>query len=345
MSLFSFLGGLMGCTAQSQEFKSVDVDQFENVISDPKVIRLDVRTPQEFASGHIADAINIDVNDRSFEQRASKLPKDQTIAVYCRSGNRSKKAAGILARDGYRVIELDSGINGWTRAGKPTTNEEVDVFVTPQGMPMKIHAIKHGTLAIEAGDKWIYVDPVTSGAKPVTDFSKWPKADLILVTHEHHDHLDPEAVRQLTKEGTVVIANENSAKALDGAQVMKNGDTTKALGIAISAVPAYNTSQDKLQFHPKGRDNGYVLDIDNLTVYIAGDTEDIPEMKELKGRVDVAFMPCNLPYTMTPEQVASAARTVEPKVLFPYHYGDTRVEKLYDLLRDTDIDVRIRQYQ
>ena len=114
--------------------------------------------------------------------------------------------------------------------------------------------------------------------------------------------------------------------------------------IKLDAVPAYNITPGHTQFHPKGRDNGYVLTIDGLHIYIAGDTEDIPEMSELKD-IDVAFLPCNQPYTMTLEQVAKAARTIKPKVLFPYHYSQTPIKRVSELLSDTTIDVRIRNYQ
>lgn len=118
MSLFSTIIGLFGCTAQSSKFATVDVEEFAKVIADTAVVRLDVRTPQEYAEGHIEGAINIDVLSDDFAAEASKLPADRTIALYCRSGNRSKKAAAILADKGYKVIELATGYKGWTRAGK-----------------------------------------------------------------------------------------------------------------------------------------------------------------------------------------------------------------------------------
>ena len=114
--------------------------------------------------------------------------------------------------------------------------------------------------------------------------------------------------------------------------------------ITIEAVPAYNTTEGHLQFHPKGRDNGYILTIDGLRIYIAGDTEDIEELKKIKN-IDIAFLPCNQPYTMTPEQLARAAKTIKPKVLFPYHYGQTDVSVIPSLLKGEKIDVRIRHYE
>ena len=119
MIISAVLCNLLGCTAQQQNFESLDVEAFEKVISDTSVVRLDVRSIDEYASGHIAKAINIDVMKDDFTTKAtSLLPKDKTIALYCRSGRRSKKAAGILAENGYKVIELNSGISGWTNAQK-----------------------------------------------------------------------------------------------------------------------------------------------------------------------------------------------------------------------------------
>lgn len=362
-SLAAALCGLVSCTAQTTEFKSLSVDEFEKTISDASIVRLDVRTPQEYAEGHIVSAINIDVQSDDFDTQASAtLPKDKTIAVYCRSGRRSKMAAQRLVKMGYEVAELNTGFIGWQQAAKGVTTEEVDLFVSPAGTCVYSYCIKHGTLRLRVGEKWIYVDPVTDKIPPVTDYTVLPKADIILITHEHPDHLDAKAISQLTKEGTVIVTNPRSseilaqslpdAKSLKEAVVLQNGDTREVAGISIEAVAAYNSSADKQQFHPKGRDNGYVLTLgssgqgrgDGLRFYIAGDTEDIPELADVKD-IDVAFLPCNLPFTMTPEQLGKAARMVRPKVLFPYHYGQTSVESMLQALEGAGIDVRIRQYQ
>ena len=115
----AILCNLLGCTAQQQKFESLDAEAFEQVISDTSVVRLDVRSIDEYASGHIAKAINIDVMKDDFKTKAtSLLPKDKTIALYCRSRRRSKKAAGILVENGYKVVELNSGISGWINAQK-----------------------------------------------------------------------------------------------------------------------------------------------------------------------------------------------------------------------------------
>ena len=239
-----------------------------------------------------------------------------------------------------KMITVLLGLSSTASAGE----FEKDTFLTPNGKEIVIYAIKHGSLRITYDGLEIEVDPV-SKMEPATDYSKLPKADYILVTHEHHDHLDAQAINDLTKKGTILITNNNCSKILGKGEVMKNGDQKKLKkGILLDAVPAYNTSEGRTQFHPKGRDNGFILTLDGFRIYIAGDTEDIPEMKEMKN-IDVAFLPTNQPYTMTPEQTANAARIIQPKVLFPYHFGKTKIEEVSRLLKGSGIDVRIRKYQ
>ena len=221
---------------------------------------------------------------------------------------------------------------------------QTDKFKTKGGKEVVITAIKHASLRIQYDGLEIQVDPVVKFA-PATDYAKFPKADVILVTHEHFDHFDRDAIDALKKDGTQVIANPAVQKMLGFGTAMANGESrTVGKVLTLDAVPAYNTTVGRTQFHPKGRDNGYVLTLDGLRIYIAGDTEDIPEMAKLKD-IDVAFLPCNQPYTMTPEQVAKAAKTIKPKVLFPYHYSETPIKRVAELLADTSIDVRIRNYR
>lgn len=204
---------------------------------------------------------------------------------------------------------------------------------------VKITFIGHATFFLEWDGKVVHVDPVGQYA----DYSRLPKADLVLVTHEHGDHMDPAAVRTLGKPGTVVVGNPAAAARLAaGAVALRHGETREFQGISVEAVPAYNTSSGHTQFHPKGRDNGYVLTLGGLRLYVAGDTEDIPEMKKLHD-IDVAFLPMNQPYTMTPEQAAAAARILRPRILYPYHFGETDTARLAVLLQDIPgIEVRIR---
>ncbi|MBQ8056292.1 MAG: MBL fold metallo-hydrolase [Paludibacteraceae bacterium] len=221
---------------------------------------------------------------------------------------------------------------------------QTDTFLTKNGKEVIITPIKHGSMRITFNNLEIQVDPVIA-LPPTTNYNTFPKADIILVTHEHSDHCYKKAIEQLSKNTTLLITNENSAKILGKGTIMKNGDKKKLnQDILIEAVAAYNYSDGKTHFHPKGRDNGFVLNIDGLRIYIAGDTEDIPEMKKLK-KIDVAFLPTNQPYTMTPEQTANAAKMFMPKVLFPYHYSNTPIERVTELLKTSGIDVRIRNYQ
>ncbi len=233
---------------------------------------------------------------------------------------------------------------GMIAASAAAAEFQSDTFKTRSGKDVVITAIKHASLRLQYDGLEIQVDPVSQFA-PETDYSKFPKADLVLVTHEHFDHFDRGAIAALSKDGTQVVANPSVRKMLGSGTAMANGESrTIGKDIALDAVPAYNTTPGRTQFHPKGRDNGYVLTIDGLRIYIAGDTEDIPEMAKLKD-IDVAFLPCNQPYTMTPEQVAKAAKTVKPKVLFPYHYSQTPIKQVSDLLAGSGIEVRIRNYQ
>jgi L-ascorbate metabolism protein UlaG (beta-lactamase superfamily) len=221
-------------------------------------------------------------------------------------------------------------------------NFEKDVIKTDSG-DLEITFIGHGTLMFEYGGKIIHVDPWNN----LADYSTLPKADIVLVTHEHHDHLDPKAIKRVSKDKTAVILTETAASEVSGGTVMKNGDVKTIEGIRIEAVPAYNIinmRSEGVPFHPKGQGNGYVLTFGDTRVYVAGDTENIPEMENLKD-IDIAFLPMNLPYTMTPEMVADAARKFKPKILYPYHYGQTDTAKIVELLSDSPIDVRIRKMQ
>lgn len=220
---------------------------------------------------------------------------------------------------------------------------EKDSFQTEQGT-LEITFIGHGTLMFSYEGKTIQVDPWSR----LADYSQFPDADLILVTHEHGDHLDLEAIHTCRKTGTEIVYTELCSQKVSSGILMRNGDSQTIKGIGIEAVPAYNIRHKRSNgtpFHPKGDGNGYVLSFgeNNLRVYVAGDTENIPEMAELKN-IDIAFLPMNLPYTMTPEMAAEAAKTIKPKILYPYHFGETDTNKLVELLRDdNDIEVRIRK--
>lgn len=202
--------------------------------------------------------------------------------------------------------------------------------------------IGHGTLLFSYHKMNIHIDPVGRYA----DYSKMPKADIVLITHHHGDHLDPEAITHIKTAKTEIIYSKKCVANLPGGKSISNGESTEVKGIKIEAIPAYNLvhmRDNGAPFHPKGEGNGYILSFDNINVYVAGDTENIPEMKSLK-RIDYAFLPMNLPYTMTPQMVADAAIAFQPKVLYPYHYGNTNVQDLVSLLKDQkEIEVRVRK--
>lgn len=221
---------------------------------------------------------------------------------------------------------------------------EVDEFKTKSGKTVKFHALVHASIRIEYNGKEIEIDPVRKLGNKTIDYAAMPKADFMFVTHEHGDHFDKEAIKILSREGTQLIMNKRCADMYGPCGVLANGQSARFGDISVDAVPAYNISEGRTQFHPKGRDNGYILTIDGLRIYIAGDTEDIPEMKDVKN-IDIAFLPCNQPYTMTTEQLVRAAKVIKPKVLFPYHYGQTDVSGIASQLKGTGIDVRIRHYE
>ena len=228
-----------------------------------------------------------------------------------------------------------------TMAVAAEQNFETDIVKTAQG-DLVITCIGHGTLMMSFGGKIIHIDPVSQMA----DYSQLPKADLILVTHEHSDHLDLQAIEKTKTGKTVLVITENVAKQVRDGIVMKNGDEKMIAGFRIEAVPAYNIIHMRspgVPYHAKGVGNGYIISFGDKRVYIAGDTENTPEMKSVRN-IDIAFLPMNLPYTMTPEMVADAAKAILPKILYPYHYGKTDTQKLIELLRDEkNIEVRIRK--
>jgi L-ascorbate metabolism protein UlaG (beta-lactamase superfamily) len=221
---------------------------------------------------------------------------------------------------------------------------EVDEFTTASGKTVKFHALMHACIRIQYDGKEIQIDPVSKLGNRSINYAAMPKADYIFVTHEHADHYDAAALKTLSADKTQLVMNKRCADMFGSGKVMANGDKLQLADVSVEAVPAYNSTVGREQFHPKGRDNGYILTIDGLRIYIAGDTEDIPEMAQIKA-IDIAFLPCNQPYTMTPDQLVRAAKVIKPKVLFPYHYGQTDLSSIPAQLEGTGIDVRIRHYE
>ncbi|KGM49158.1 MBL fold metallo-hydrolase [Pseudooceanicola atlanticus] len=215
-----------------------------------------------------------------------------------------------------------------------------DMFKTANG-EIAIHPVSHASFVMETPGGVIYNDPV-GGANLYDDF---PAPDLIIITHHHGDHFDPDTLTAVAGDAPLIVNPEVFEKLPEAlkakATSMSNGDTGEALGMTVEAIPAYNTTEDRLQYHPEARDNGYILGVDGLRVYIAGDTEDIPEMRALTD-IDIAFVPFNLPYTMDEEQAASAVAEFAPKVVYPYHYRDSDPELFAQMLSETDAGTEVR---
>jgi L-ascorbate metabolism protein UlaG (beta-lactamase superfamily) len=198
-------------------------------------------------------------------------------------------------------------------------------FTTPLG-EIAIQHLGHASLLIKWEENNIFVDPYSE----VADYSLQPKADLILLTHHHYDHLDSKALVHIDSEKTVYVTNIEAAKSIHGANVLAQGEVFNYKGIRIKAVYAYNIENrrdDGHPFHPRGEGNGYILDFDGFKLYIAGDTEIIPEMREI-GEIDLAFLPKNLPYTMSDDMFIKAVELIRPKMVFPYHFFELDAEKL-----------------
>ena len=222
------------------------------------------------------------------------------------------------------------------------TDPNVESFKA-KGGTVDISCINHGSIAISYKDYLIQIDPVKNYGGKELDYESFPKADLILITHEHGDHYNKETIESISKEGTRIITNGTVHGMLGYGETMANGDKTEAgKGITIDATPAYNTTEGRTQFHPKGNGNGYLLTIGGLRVFVSGDSEDIEEYAQLKD-IDVAFLSANQPYTMTVEQCIHAAKVINPKVLVPYHLGNTDMQAIKDGLEGTGIDVRLHE--
>lgn len=237
------------------------------------------------------------------------------------ASNETKSGTTVKEKQSGKVIPADSYDTG------------VDsLYVTLVG---------HGSLMFEYKGKIIQVDPYSS----VANYSKLPKADLILITHEHADHLDQNAIDAVKKNDTKYIVSKICNEKLGYGNIIGNGDKVEWEGISIEAVPAYNIINKKPSgehYHPKGQGNGYILTFDALHVYIAGDTENISEMDLLKGTIDIAFLPKNLPYTMSDEMFIDAAKKVSPRYLYPYHFSEFDETKINKALDGTNIKLVIR---
>lgn len=194
-----------------------------------------------------------------------------------------------------------------------------DVFKSKAG-DVTVHPVSHASFVMKTPVGTIYCDPVGDPAS----YAAFPRPDLILITHQHGDHYKPDTLSALVGDNTQLLTNPAVYGMLPDnlkskANQIANGEKTTFKGLGMDAIPAYNTTEGREKFHPKGRDNGYVLSFDGFRVYISGDTEDIPDMRALKD-IDVAFVCMNLPFTMDVAAAASAVAEFKPKFVYPYHY-------------------------
>ena len=227
-------------------------------------------------------------------------------------------------------------------AGSPEPMVSGDRIETDSG-DLVIQPLNHATFAMAWDGQTIYVDPV-GGAEL---FEGLPTPNLILITDIHGDHLDAPTLEAIAAEDTVIVApaavvEQLSEGLASQARTLANGSETSLLGLTVEAIPMYNLTEDRLQYHDPGRGNGYVLTLGGKRVYISGDTEDIPEMRALTN-IDVAFVCFNLPYTMTEEQAASAVVEFAPASVYPYHYGESDVERFAALVAEGGGDTEVRQ--
>lgn len=215
-----------------------------------------------------------------------------------------------------------------------------DVYSTNNG-ELKVTLVGHASLIFEYAGKIIHVDPYSQ----IADYSRLPKADFIILTHEHGDHLDKAAIDAVKTDSTHFIVSETCNEILGYGDVMKNGDSLALACFTIDAVPAYNMVNKNPQgvfYHPKGRGNGYIFTFGDKKIYVAGDTENIPEMDKLKNSIYIAFLPKNLPYTMTDDMFIDAAKKIQPEILYPYHMSEFDQNKIGKVLDGYNIKLQIR---
>jgi L-ascorbate metabolism protein UlaG (beta-lactamase superfamily) len=215
--------------------------------------------------------------------------------------------------------------------------DQTQTFQTSAG-PVKITPLNHASTLIEAGGKVIYLDP----AKPAK-LTGLPKADLILITDIHGDHMDPDSIKEISKGDTEIFAAPAVLQTVTSGKPIANGETKTWQSFTIEAIPAYNLKRGPAPgklFHDKGRGNGYVLTYGGKRFYFSGDTEGVPEMRALKN-IDVAFVCMNLPYTMPPDEAADAVKAFHPKIVIPYHYRGSDLEVFVKGLEGTGIEVRV----
>ncbi|MBI4465367.1 MAG: MBL fold metallo-hydrolase [Acidobacteria bacterium] len=237
------------------------------------------------------------------------------------------------------MLVLLENISLWGQE-RAASSLETDVIQTSSG-ELKITPIGHASLMLEFGGKVIHVDPVGAAV-----YFRLPKADLILLTDIHQDHLNPPTIDRLKKVGSVVVAPPAVAETIHEAQIIRNGEKKTVAGIEIEAVPMYNLTRGPRAgqlYHDKGRGNGYLLALGDKRLYLSGDAECIPEMKALKN-IDIAFVCMNLPFTMTAGEAAECVKAFQPKIVYPYHFRGSDTQEFADALSGTGVEVRIRKW-
>lgn len=244
-------------------------------------------------------------------------------------------------------ILLILSLIAWVLAGCDTPPQGADVYYTQKGKRLTVTPIKHGSVEMNYDGLEFEIDPVSSNVEPIVEYVDKPKADYILVTHWHSDHFEKHAILVLTDEAKTQLLMDVKSwnRYYHRGQVIMNGQ--KAVlekNVTVYAVPAYNTAKKYRKIHPKGLGNGYIIDFDGLRVYIAGDTEVIPEMRQMKD-IDIAFLPCNPPYTMTPRQLRKAVDIIRPKVVYPYNWGSTPPEAIEKALKGCGSKVVMRYFK
>ena len=216
-----------------------------------------------------------------------------------------------------------------------------DTIETQNG-PLIITFIGHASLIFEWNGEVIHIDPSSREA----NYYKLPKATMIFVTHDHGDHCDPASLKAITTDKTKTFMTSLAHEKWNQGMVLRSEQTIAVNGIEIQSIPAYNIEHKRdsgTPYHVKGEGNSYIINLGSTRLFIGGDTENTPEMKALRN-IDIAFLPMNLPYTMTPEMVADAAKAFKPRILYPYHYGKSDLNRLKELMADEkEVELRIRK--
>ncbi len=211
--------------------------------------------------------------------------------------------------------------------------------IATSGGNVTIHPIEHASLVLEYGEEAIYVDPVGGAAL----YEALPAPTAILITHGHGDHFDLPTLEAIAGSVPILTSQEVFDKLPEAlkanATAIANGGTSELNGLPVTATTAHNITEDRMQYHPVGVGNGYLITFGDKVIYVAGDTEPTPEMLELTG-IEAAFLPMNLPYTMTPDQAAEAINTFKPRIVYPYHYGDSDLAVL-DTAVEQGTEVRL----